>query len=796
MTTTYNYLFNGNNLLDQGKKEFNNTVNDNFWTILPVEKIYAIDQDSEEERDQLEAFTSSEEKAVLAIQKHAMNIGGKEKNPSMDEAYFLLGESRFYDRRLIPSLEAFNYILFKYPTSELVTKAKIWREKINIQLNNNELAIKNLNEIKNKGKISKEELAGLNSALSQAYLNTQQLDSAIFSLKISSNISNNINQKSRLLFIIGQLYARLGEKDTSSLFFDRVIKLHRKIPREYYVNAFIEKSKNYTILNLGIDELNELTEDIENNFFLGDIYHQLGNLYLETNQDSLAILNYNSSLRNPSKNNNIRVRNYNILADYFFDKNEYLKSAAYYDSTIQNIKNNRKLLRKITKQRNSLDDVIFYEISALRNDSILSLTNMSIVEQEDYFNNYIEELKSKVEKKKNLSSNNQSISNPFSIISEKDGSKSAIFYFYNPTAVAYGMNEFKRVWGKKQLSDNWKENKQQNLSKNSSEKTSSLVESQFNLSLEDYLNSVPTNPQIIDSIRLELDYAYFQLASIYSSKFLKFNLSNKKILMINFDQNDSNISLPAKYLLYRNYLELDEQENSLKIKNEIIQSFPESKYAEILSNSKSPNYNSFNNVLDEYTKALSFFQNQEYSRANKILNQLSNTNPLDPLIPKIELLKGSIYAKVYGYSSYKDQLEFINKNYPNSLEGKEAKIVLDEVLPLVKKSTFEPKNAGQSFKILFLIKGSQEKLDDFKSKLLSKIDEVESISLNFSEDFYVYDQKLIVVHGLKSFDGAEGYRILLNRDELIEEFNSFVVSSENYQIIQIHKNLELYLNNN
>jgi hypothetical protein len=25
MTTTYNYLFNGNNLLDQGKKEFNNT---------------------------------------------------------------------------------------------------------------------------------------------------------------------------------------------------------------------------------------------------------------------------------------------------------------------------------------------------------------------------------------------------------------------------------------------------------------------------------------------------------------------------------------------------------------------------------------------------------------------------------------------------------------------------------------------------------------------------------------------------------------------------------------------------
>ena len=134
LTTQYNYLFNGNNLLNQAKEEVDQSVFDNYWQILPIEKII-VKKDKKslnlaEKGSSL--FSQSEEKAVLVIQKHAMNIGGKEKNPKRiitisNPIYFIL---------LFPSLEAFNYILFKYPTSELVNKAKIWREKINIKLNN------------------------------------------------------------------------------------------------------------------------------------------------------------------------------------------------------------------------------------------------------------------------------------------------------------------------------------------------------------------------------------------------------------------------------------------------------------------------------------------------------------------------------------------------------------------------------------------------------------------------------------------------------------------------------------
>ena len=396
MTTKYNYLYNGNNLLNQGKLEINENVFDNFWEILPTEKTQVKEGQTKlkiKEEQSASLFAQSEEKAVLAIQKHAMNISGKEKNPQMDEAYFLLGQSRYYDQRFIPSLEAFNYILFKYPTSELVNKAKIWREKINAQQNYNELAIENLKEIESRGKLSKDEIIDLNVVLTQAYLNSKIIDSAIIHLEIASKTTQDLNKKSRYLFILGQLYKKLNKLDSSNMVYDRVIKLYRKIPREYYIYSFVEKSKNYTDKNLGISELIELEKDIENKAYLNIIYHQIANLNFEINNDSLAISYYNKSLRNPGKDDLVGLKNYNILADYFFDNNKYLKSAAYYDSTLTQIKNDKKLFRKISKRRESLEDVIYYELSVKTNDSILSLVKMSDEERTAYFKNYIEKQK-------------------------------------------------------------------------------------------------------------------------------------------------------------------------------------------------------------------------------------------------------------------------------------------------------------------------------------------------------------------------------------------------------------------
>ena len=62
-----------------------------------------------------------------------------------------------------------------------------------------------------------------------------------------------------------------------------------------------------------------------------------------------------------------------------------------------------------------------------------------------------------------------------------------------------------------------------------------------------------------------------------------------------------------------------------------------------------------------------------------------------------------------------------------------------------------------------------------------------------SKDIYNLEDEFVVVHGFPSQDFALGFAELIknNKDYLIKDEN-FVVLSDNYKIIQVHKNLESY----
>lgn len=87
----------------------------------------------------------------------------------MDEAHLLLGKARYYDQRFVPALEAFNYILYKYPNSDKIYEAKVWREKTNIRMENDVLAIKNLSKLLKEIKFKNQIFADANAILAEAF---------------------------------------------------------------------------------------------------------------------------------------------------------------------------------------------------------------------------------------------------------------------------------------------------------------------------------------------------------------------------------------------------------------------------------------------------------------------------------------------------------------------------------------------------------------------------------------------------------------------------------------------------
>src|SRR5690606_36333400 len=133
--------------------------------------------------------------------------------------------------------EAFNYVLYKYPDSDKIYEVKIWREKTNMRMENDGLAVNNLRKLLDEIEFKDQIFADANAALSQAFLNLEEKDSAIVRLQLATKYTKLNEEKARYRFILGQLYEELGQQDSAYASFQKVIDMKRKSPRQYVIQS-------------------------------------------------------------------------------------------------------------------------------------------------------------------------------------------------------------------------------------------------------------------------------------------------------------------------------------------------------------------------------------------------------------------------------------------------------------------------------------------------------------------------------------------------------------------------------
>ncbi|RZJ55109.1 MAG: gliding motility protein, partial [Flavobacterium sp.] len=355
VTTEYNVLYNGEIALQAGIDGLKDTYTDDFWEILPVERMQATEEEMGPTDAKNPNFERAETKATKAIQKHSMNIANSEKNPQMDEAHLLLGKTRYYDNRFIPALEAFNYILYKHPNSDKIYEAKVWREKTNIRLDNETVALKNLKLLLKEQKLKPQVYADANAIMAQAYINLEARDSALVVLKKAAATTELNEEKARYHFIIGQLYEKLNFPDSAYASFQTVIDMNRKSPRRYVIQAHgrqaaqFDFSKGDTIAFL--KKYNDLLEDRENRPFLDAVNHQMALYYDKQDNDVQAKKYYNKSLRVKGKNRYMTASNYRNIAEIYFKDAKYPAAGMYYDSTMVFLNNRGREFKAIKKKR-------------------------------------------------------------------------------------------------------------------------------------------------------------------------------------------------------------------------------------------------------------------------------------------------------------------------------------------------------------------------------------------------------------------------------------------------------------
>lgn len=807
VTAEYNTLYNGGLAFEKGKRELALNYRDNFWEILPVERVEIIDKISLPGESDNPDFNRAEEKSAKAIQKHSIYIDGKEYNPQIDEAYMLLGKSRYYDQRFVPALDAFNFILNKYPTSNNINRAKVWKAKTNIRLKNEDIALENLQKMFDETELDDEELADGAAIMAQAYINLDSIQEAVPYIKMASEYVKDNELKGRYAYIKGQLYNRLDQKDSANMAFDEVIELNRKSPRIYMINAYIAKAKNFNYDKEDrialLELLQDLEKDRENRPYLDRIYNQMGEYYRSTQNIDTAVIYYNKSIQTFREDRILQAVNYQTLAEINFDDAKYKTAGSYYDSTLTFLEVNTRLWRRVKKKRENLDDVIKYEDIATTNDSILRLANMTEAQQLAYFTEYTTKLKEKA-----IQDSIASVKLEKSIANQEfykkqgkkeEEGKGGAFYFYNTATVAYGKQEFRKIWGDRKLEDNWRLSSKQTSGINDDEiavvEAEPIAESEL-YKPETYISRIPTDQKVIDSIAKDRNFAYYQLGLIYKEKFKEYGLAADRLEKLLTFNPEERLILPSKYNLYKIYNQEEQTALADKYKNDIINNYPESRYAEILLNPNSQLATDESSPEFKYKALYKEFEAGNYQNVIATSDEYISLYNGNDIVPKLEMLKATALGRKDGFEAYKKALNYVSLNYPNSEEGKQAQTIYNTVLPKLAVKEFVSDDEDNKWKIVYTFNSNdRESAEALKEKLDMAIQEYRYIKMNASVDYYDPDTIFVIVHGLNTKLGGRGFGQVLKENKKYKITDPyFEISTPNYKIIQIHKNLEDYLN--
>lgn len=834
LSTKYNIDYNGQIGLDKGIQDIKSNTKDNFWKRLPIERMLIKDDNTVDGKSKNANFELAEAKATKAIQKHSMNIGGQEKNSQMDEAYLLLGKARYHDQRFIPALDAFNYILYKYPNSDKIYESKIWREKTNMRLGNDIQVIKNISKLLDEKKLKNQVVADANALLAESFLNMEEKDSAIAKLKVAENFTKVNSERARYRFILGQLYQELGKRDSAIYSYQSVIDMNRKAERQFVMQAYAKKAQLFDYENddkaIFVKTYNKLVADRENRPFLGVIYYEMGVFYDKQNNQELALKYYYSSLKTASSDPYLTASNYRNLGNMHFKEAKYPIAAKYYDSTLVKLDVKTREFIHIKKVRKDLDEVIEYEFIAKTNDSILNIVAMSDTDRILYFENYIGKLKKSDENKKILEEKQKAIQEniqrnsltgsddpatsaqqpgkttkkpgltPPSVTDNSGKAAANIFYFYNPSTVAFGKIEFKKKWGNRVPNGNWR------LSTTKTANTDSAVSDTTAIAKKQvayeeveqyttafYLEQLPKIQVEIDDIAKKRNFAYYQLGVIYKEKFKEYELASKKLEQLLLINPEEKLVLPTMYNLYKIY-QITNKTKAEEMKAHISSQYPNSRYAQIINNTNPDSASAKETPDDVYDKWYKLYQEEQFAEVLAKLDDLIVQFAGDEIVPKFELLKANVIGKLGGLEGYKNAMQYVMDNYPTSEEGKNAQDILTTQIPSLEKMKFSFTDT-KNWKILYKVGSHEDKSTQALEEKIKKFIGSENIEkLSCSYDIYSEKENFIIISGLKSESYAKNVAGILKDDKNYKISEpAIVISSENYKVVQIKKNFAEYL---
>ena len=401
-----------------------------------------------------------------AIDKGAEVLRKHPNSKWVDDAILLIGKSYYFRKEYFSAEQKFQELYQSSTNDDLIQEAVIWKSRVYLEMKLYDQGIQYLNEqisllddIWSKNKVNEAK-----SILAQFYVALENWDLAALFLEESVPNLDKKEYRERGFFLLGQVYDNLNEPNKALDAFKKVEKNYS----DYNLQYLSKRKKAENARKLGdydtaLATFTEMVKDDKNLEFKPELQYEIGRTLQDKNNFEEAEEVYkevlNDKIRRPKPETAAKTY-YGLAEIQRYGYNNFQMAAAYYDTAARQNVSLDKLPQGFVAGELAES---FGEYSSIKNeielkDSLLWVANLPEEEFDALLLTLREQKLQKLiaeERKREQQQNtivNVSSQRPVSGQSSNNG----FLNVKNPNLVAESKNQFRAVWGDRNLADNWR----------------------------------------------------------------------------------------------------------------------------------------------------------------------------------------------------------------------------------------------------------------------------------------------------------------------------------------------------
>lgn len=715
--TRYNIYYNGDKHYKETLDEMEKKYEDDYSRLVFTHPAEArADQHAPQPTGD---FTRSIEKAQKAIQvrtikKKPAKKAGKasdpaykawmkrdEYNPFLHNAWMMMGRSQFLNGDFLGAASTFFYITKHFTwLPETVTEAKIWQARSYCAIDWLFEAEMILTRIKPDELVNNNLRYFYNLTFTDFYINSNKPKEAIPYLVEAVGAAHGA-QKTRLNFLLGQLYTLAGEKQLAYKAFDKAGSSTSASYRTKF-NARIKQSEVFEgeDITSEVKALRRMTRYDRNKDYLDQIYYAIGNLYLSRRDTTQAIANYEEASKSSTRNGIDKAMTLLTLGGLYYDLGDYVKAQPCYSEALPQVPDTYPDYKALKRRSDFLDELAVYAQNVTLQDSLLKLSYMTPEEQTAVAERLIAELKKKEAeeaeqaRREEMRANQAAQGDPFggnassptTFTMNSDNS----WYFYNPSTVTAGKTDFQRRWGSRKLEDDWRRRNKaayafdtgsedeaetdENADGEDGDTADENVDAEAAERQNDphyveyYLKQIPKDDRERMVANDVIQEGFYNMGIILKDKLEDFQAARTEFDKLLNRYPDNVYRLDTYYNLYLMAVRQGDMTEAERWRNLIVNDFADSPYGRAM---RDPRYIDNLRLMDArqdelYEAAYQAYLNNDNAAVHHAYDEMSRDFPMSKLMPKFMFINALAYVTEKKPAEFKETLTEMLQRYPDT----------------------------------------------------------------------------------------------------------------------------------